>query len=142
MRQQVGRRARPRSLTRTPGRERRGAQRDHLVEDALGHLALRGERHVAAPPVAPQQHDRVGLAAEARARGRDVVRHDQVEVLGLELAARVGEHVVGLGREADQQPPALRRRPGLQDVGRAHELEAASAASVFLSFDGLAWAGR
>src|SRR2546422_5726315 len=42
------------------------------------------------------------------------------DLLGGELPPRLGRHVPGLGREADQEPPALARAESGQDeIGRA-----------------------
>ncbi len=101
----------------------RAPQRAHLVEDALGHLALRGEGDVHPAPVAPQEDDGVRVAAEAGARGGHVVGHDEVEALRLELLPRVGDEVLRLRREPDEDAPALRLAEPLQDVGGADELE-------------------
>ena len=118
------------------GTRRARPQRDHLVEDPLGHLALRRERHVAALAVAPQQDDGVRGAAEARARGRDVVRHDQVEVLRLELArARWRRRSsVSAAKPTSSRPPFASPRPFRMSGVRTSSSRIGP--SVFLSFDG------
>ena len=62
------------SRSLTPRRRGRGAparSAAHLVEDPLGHLALAEASGTStSPAVASQQHDRVRLAGEARARAR------------------------------------------------------------------------
>ena len=69
-------------------------------------------------PAASDDGHLVGVVLEADARRRDVVGHDQVEVLAPELALRVGHDVVGLGREADQHLPGPGAPAQLgQDVG-------------------------
>ncbi len=93
------------------------------VEDPHRHLLLveDGQRLVEAARV--EQAHRVGVGAEARAGRGHVVGDDEIEVLGGELPPRLGRHVAGLGREADQEPASLAGAEPGQDVGVALELE-------------------
>ena len=122
--------ARPSAARRTSSRMRSASSR------------FERERHVAPLAVAPQQHHGVRLAAEARARRGHVVGHDQVEVLRRELLARVREQVLGLGREADQEPARPWPRPSAFRMSGVRTSSSRSGPSVFLSFESLACAGR
>src|SRR6266516_4231593 len=79
----------------------RGLQADDLVQDGVGHVALRQERQVDLEAVAAEDGHLVLLGGEAAARQRDVVGDDQIEPLALELAARVLDQVLALRGEAD-----------------------------------------
>ena len=58
------------------------------------------------------------------------------------LRARLRDDVVRLGREADDEPPALAARQARQDVGRPLELERERRRAAFLSFCAAGWRGR
>ena len=69
--------------------------------------------------------DMVRVDGEARVRLADVIRDDQIAALRGELRARVLEHVLGLGREPDEQrraPLALLAELGEQ-IGIRDELD-------------------
>ena len=84
----------------------------HPVGDLV--LGQQRQRCASAGPV-QQRHD-VRVAGKSRAGLRDVVGHDQIEILRAQLAFGVLHHVFGLGRKADQQPiPLVPSEPG-QDV--------------------------
>ena len=65
-------------------------------------LGLRARGHVGDACLVDEL-DVVGVDGEARAGLADVVRDDQIALLGDELRLRVLDHVVGLRREADEQ---------------------------------------
>src|SRR3954452_23606391 len=100
------------------GQELRDAVEDRAGELGLGpgsqRLVVAGRR---------QDHRVVGLAAESGPRATDLVDHDEVEAFGLELATGGGLEVLGLGRKADQDAPALGTAEFGQDVGRRDQLE-------------------
>src|SRR6478609_3655010 len=73
-----------------------GAQRHDSVEHGSGHGPLVGQGDILVHAVGPDEHDGIGVVLEADARGTDVVGHDEVEVLALELLAGVEDEVVGL----------------------------------------------
>ena len=72
--------------------------------------------------VRAQQRNGVGVVAEADAGRGDVVGDDQVEALGDQLGAGVGEEVGGLGGEPDEHlARSLRRAEAGEDVRRRLE---------------------
>jgi hypothetical protein len=93
------------------------------VEDPSRDLLLRQDRKQLVEPVSIEQADDVRVRAEAGARGGHVVGDDEIEPLRLELATRLGRHVVRLGGEADEEPAPLPRREAGEDVGGALQLE-------------------
>ena len=95
----------------------RTSSRMRCGDFALGQLR---ESQIAA--IAGEQSDDVGVVVEARAFGGDVVRDDQIGVLGGELFAGILGHVVRLRGEADDEPIALcfaRLRPECPASARA-----------------------
>ena len=49
------------------------------------------------------QRGDVGCHLEARVASRHIVRHDQINLLGLELGSGPRQYIVGFGCESDQQ---------------------------------------
>ena len=99
------------------------AQREGAVEDAVGHLVLARQRHLACGPrrrsAAPRWYrprSRCRRAATSLATMRS-------SCLLRSLRSALAEHVLGLGGEADHQPLAGAPAQLAEDVDRAFELE-------------------
>ena len=84
----------------------RTAQGERHVPDAVRHLALAHQGQRFRPPVRNQRHN-VGVRAKARALGGHVIGHNQVQMLGKQLSARVFQHVLRLGGKAHQHLAGL-----------------------------------
>jgi hypothetical protein len=114
--QGAGIRGRMRLGGRLAGR-RGGPQREDVREDRVGDVGLRHLRQrTRAAPAVEQEHF-VVLGLEPDALLAHVVRHEQIDPLALELRARVGDDVVGLGGEADDERARVPRSDFGEDVG-------------------------
>ena len=82
-------------------------QGGHPVPDTVGHFVLAHERQGIDPALAVDDRDLVGRRPEGRARRADLIGHDQVQVLGLELGRGVFDQVLRLRGKADQDFVAL-----------------------------------
>src|SRR5690606_2752910 len=71
------------------------------VDDDLGDALFGGEVDVHALAASVEEDHAVGFGAETSIAGRDVVGHDQVQSLALQLGGGARDQIVGLGGEAD-----------------------------------------
>ena len=109
------------------GASRSVQQRHDPVQQAVRDLALGEQRQVVARPVGAEDHDAVGVGAEARAGLGDVVGDEEVGALAAELVGGAVERA-GLRREPDDDRARVQRRaaraPDLrEDVLGGLELE-------------------
>src|SRR5439155_7521613 len=74
---------------------------DNPVENLVSYVGLRQERQVMLLAVATEDSHFVAIRLETAAFQRNVVGHDQIELLALQLAAGVLEQLLALGREPD-----------------------------------------
>jgi len=81
-----------------------------------------GPRRVSLPSRSRTTTARTSAPNAARRRRR---RHDHVEILLGELAARIGDELVGFGGESDEKPISLQRGNLLENVGVGTELDRA-----------------
>src|SRR5690606_38840864 len=105
------------------GRSARGQALGDDVEQRGGEIGLAGRPEL--DPQAVAEHEqRIVVALEPAALHADAVGADQVQALALQLGARIGFDVAGLGGETDNQRRARRagRHVG-KDVGGAHQLQ-------------------
>ena len=90
------------------------------MASATSVLVMSGSR--SSSSVARQERDAIGVDAEPGAGLRGVVDDDEVEVLGRELRFAVGDRVVRLEREADDDRcPARRLRGRRENVRRRRD---------------------
>src|SRR6516164_2567390 len=76
------------------------AYHDNFVEDATGHLELAHALERQSAAIRENQGDDVGVDVEAGAFLGDVVRHHEVQIFRLELAAGIFYELFRLGGEA------------------------------------------
>ena len=82
------------------------SNRQSLIPDAVGHIVLAHLGQGSGTVFGNQGHD-VGIHAKARALGGNVVGYDQIQVFGLQLLLRVGQHVLRLGGKTHQHLAGL-----------------------------------
>ena len=91
-------------------------QRGDPVQQAVRDLALREQRELVAGPVRAEDHDPVGVGAEARAGLADVVCDEQVGALAAQLLGRPLERA-GLRGEPDDDRPRVEVAGAGTDLG-------------------------
>ena len=118
-----------RSLASTQQRLRRGRGSRRRPRASCSSGSRSGSRRPRA-----SDRDAVRVDAEAGARLRRIVHHDQVERLGVELSPRVRDGVVRLEREADDDAPSRRAARVLARMSAFSASAIARGSPVFLSF--------
>ena len=93
----------------------------HLVQNRVGHLALRRALDVTLAAVAGEDHNLILLRVKADVGAGDVVDHDRVKALALELLPAISDSSLAvLGRKSDDQLAVmtLGRKFGENVLGR------------------------
>src|SRR5215472_6916397 len=100
-----------RSDVRMPGggKVKHRAQTEDLVQDALSHFPLGHFRKSEISAIAGEERNHIRVGVEARTFGGDIVRHDQISILGNEPFPRILRYLFRFRRETDDNLLALVR---------------------------------
>ncbi len=94
-------------------------------------------------PLRPEERHGIRRHIEARPRGGDVVRHDEIEVLLAQLRPRARRRVPGLGGEAHEELPRPFPPPRLgEDVLRRDPADLAAGPRAWASLRAATFSGR